>query len=242
MVYELPDWADAAPRRTISPMVDLGELAARLGSVISYDRRGDVIWFDDFEDNIDKWDISISGTGAGVALSTDSARSKGKSAKLTTGDLTGDYALILRYLPHPIWSRIGFEISFTVNNDLDSIEMLINFLDGTDFHQGFIRYRPQLKRLEYWGEDAAWHTLATGIDLFAAVKMFHTMKLVVDPRVDEYVRFLLDDKDYDMAKIKFEHGAYPVAARVYFRLRIETAVDANRSIYVDDAIMTQNEP
>ena len=68
MAGETPDYGRLSAQATVFPVTDLGELAARLGSIVSHDRRGDVIWLDGFEDGLDKWQPTTSGSGAAVDL------------------------------------------------------------------------------------------------------------------------------------------------------------------------------
>ena len=45
-----PDGGEGGETQIIHTVQDVGELAARLGSVSAYFRSGNVVWFDDFED------------------------------------------------------------------------------------------------------------------------------------------------------------------------------------------------
>ena len=60
MAHGARDFGIYAPKETIVTIEDLGELAVRLGSPVNYDRKGDVVWVDGFEDGIDKWDIDLT--------------------------------------------------------------------------------------------------------------------------------------------------------------------------------------
>ena len=116
MAHGQPDFGLYAVKKTVSGLADLGELAVRLGSIITFDRRGDIVWFDDFEGDVFKWERDPSGVDAAIIVSPEAARNGAFSAKLTTGNLADDHATILHHLPYPVTSRVGFEISFTVNN------------------------------------------------------------------------------------------------------------------------------
>jgi len=47
-----PDYGQAGPTSLIATVPDLGELAARLGSNNTWDRRGFILWYDDFEASV----------------------------------------------------------------------------------------------------------------------------------------------------------------------------------------------
>ena len=62
MAHGHPDYGGAAPLATVYTLQDLAELAARLGSIDVFDRRGNVLLLDDFESGIKKW--LFGGTGS----------------------------------------------------------------------------------------------------------------------------------------------------------------------------------
>jgi len=55
VAHGTPDWGVTAGARTVYQMTDLGELAVRLGSIVTHDRRGDVIFLEDFEEGMGRW-------------------------------------------------------------------------------------------------------------------------------------------------------------------------------------------
>jgi len=63
MAHGTPDWGVTASKKTIYSLHDMGELAVRLGSIVSFDRRGDVIFSDSFQNGLGK--VYASGVGAG---------------------------------------------------------------------------------------------------------------------------------------------------------------------------------
>ena len=93
MAHGTPDWGVTAGAVTTYQVTDLGELAVRLGSPISHDRRGDVIWWDDFECTLNKWQTVANGAGSSVALSDARARNGRYSALLISGSAVVDFPL-----------------------------------------------------------------------------------------------------------------------------------------------------
>ncbi|KKK91844.1 hypothetical protein LCGC14_2708890, partial [marine sediment metagenome] len=104
--------------RLESEAINIAELAARLGGIVSFYRRGDVLWLDDFEGTIGKW--AVSGTGASASLSTDDARNGAKSGKLTLG--AGKEIFINRVMGYPVISNMGFEMSWKHDTSLSQYE------------------------------------------------------------------------------------------------------------------------
>ncbi|GAI49683.1 unnamed protein product, partial [marine sediment metagenome] len=58
-----PDYGSSAVKEVAGTLADMGELAARLSSIVEYDRRGDVVYLDDFEEPVLKWSPLAAGAG-----------------------------------------------------------------------------------------------------------------------------------------------------------------------------------
>lgn len=244
----LPDYAALKPVGTvpIGPVytsTDIAELAARLGSIVTFDRRGNVLWFEDFENTLGAWTTHYSGIGGSVALSTTRARSGSFSAKLVTGNVTGNEVWISRSFPLPSSDRLGFEVSFTIVEQMATIkfQIKIDAINGNAYWLA-IQYTYATKKLEYQGIDWEWHTIQE-ILMGSSYSWFHTMKLVFDQHSGKYTRLIWDNAEFDLSTISYScdvgGGALP---KVTVWIEGVTASDLNVPMYIDDVIVTQNEP
>ncbi len=221
---------------------EMAELAARLGSINTFDRRGDVVWMDNFEDNINKWRIIAHGTGASVMLSTESARNGARSAKLVTGAEVHSNTLISRFAIPTVMNVFGVEVSFalTPTHGTHILRLLIN--SGTHRFDTQLRYIRAHRLLSLLTEGMRWIDIDTNADPWDFFSSWNTMKYVVDIINGRYVRVLFDGKAYDVSNIvPFivpEHIAPQILPQIWFR----TATAANLTTYIDDFIFTQNEP
>ncbi|GAI56753.1 unnamed protein product, partial [marine sediment metagenome] len=80
MAHGQPDFGMYQIAKTIYRLADMGELAVRLGSIVTHDRRGDVIWMDNFDSGIAKWYQFASDDDGLVEWSAERSRSGGFSA------------------------------------------------------------------------------------------------------------------------------------------------------------------
>lgn len=225
------------------PLVgDLAELAARLGSINTFDRRGNVVWLDDFEGGVSGWHKVGAGTGNALDVSSKYARSGGYAARLTSGSEEGSSCRMERYFPYPVPGKIGFEISFTIDANTETIHIGFVGLDGTTYFWGAVRYYPDDDTLKYGNTGGTFTSFATGVDLLENDYYFHTAKLVIDVVTGKYVRFILDDAEYDLSE--YDYYSDPLAETPYMfaGFQIFCEKDTNPVSYVDDAILTQNEP
>lgn len=243
MAHGQPDFNRAQGVRTTYQVLDAGENAARQFSIDTFDRRGDVIYLDDFEAaNLNKWAQITSGAGASIALSTARARNGVQSVLLAGGSSVNRSAEIIHSISAPVLSNLGFEIHFATVDVPESYQWQINVYDGTNLTLYEIRFTRATSVLAYLNSSSTFTTFATGIGVAAEDLLFRASKLVIAGADGEYRRFILDNVEYDISGNAGEVSANALSPRweVYFRVISESG-DTDE-VYVDDAICTQNEP
>lgn len=242
MAHGTPDWGVTAGAVTTFQLTDLGELAARLGSLDTFDRRGDLVWGDGFEFSLNKWEVTTDGLGAAVALSTARARNGRYSCLLTAGSDSARFAEIQHAHPVPVTSRLGFEGSFSLGSNLTTLDFTYHIYNGSTLRIWSIRYDDANDRLQYFNSAGVAVTIASALNLPIQQTNFHTLKLVVDYSTGEYVRLLLNNVTYDLSGIAGRSLASAVAAHQRVFVDLVGIVAQNNTVYVDDVILTQNEP
>ncbi len=236
------DFGAYAVKETVSSLADMGELAARLGSIVTFDRRGDVIWFDDFESGIEKWDKSSSGDRGSIEWSAAKSRNGGFSAKITTGAQSGDFATLTAYLPFPVLSRIGVEFSPLLYNYVGKLKLKIYVYDGEFRHQFEIQHFHITKLFQYKGDDDKWHDMSPTLDLAWFSRQFHTLKLVADAQSKLYTRFIANSQSYDLAAFRSYRWGDGAAPHLWIAIEVTNSNTNAGKAHIDDAIVTQNEP
>ena len=242
MPHGLPDWGLAGPKETTYGLDDLGEHAVRLGSPHLWDRRGDVLELTDFREGLGCWEPWLGGVGAAVQLWTGHSRTGAYSVLCITGSTAGMFGGLVNHLPYPVLSRWGFEFSFSVGAATRFWEVGINWETPATIWHSEIRLNFLLGSLQYW--NGAWQTFAPCGPLIGGLNPRHTFKFVVDATLaqPEYVRAILNDLTHPMAGMLVNNagaGGFPVLT-VY--VRHVTNVASNDEAYLDNLIVTQNEP
>lgn len=242
MAHGQPDFGMYAATSTVASMADMAELAARLGSIVTFDRRGNVIWLEDFEHDIGKWETGGLGTGMEVVISSEKARNGQFSAKLVGGSTLGGGAQIKRWSAFPVLGAMGLEVSFAIDSDLNVLYIYFYAFDGDDAIQGKLLYDHVNKKLQYEYPVATWNNIATNLKLEVEYYTFNTIKIVVDFKSQVWKRVILNEVEYplpDVPLIVFGSGITP-----QFRIEIDNAnvAGTNGTVYIDDVIVTQNEP
>jgi len=242
MGHGAPDFGVYAPKETIISIEDLGELAARLGSIVNFDRKGDVLWLDDFEEGIDKWIKVLTVDRGSILWSAAHSHNKGFSALLTTGDTDGDVVGISRWLPVLVLSKIGFETSFTIDDNVKFIDFIFYLDDGSNKHYARIRHVRATHTWQYYDWEGNYQDLSPAISLYERDELFHTIKFVFDLTTGYYSHCKINDTTFDLSSYKYRTISNGVSYYSYFYIRVENNAAVEATSYIDNAIVTQNEP
>jgi len=251
MPHGLPDWGLEGPKLTTYGLDDLGEHVVRLGSPHLWDRRGDAIWLTDFRDGIDgiQWYLDA---GAPVnTLFAGNSRQGAFCIFLEGGGEEGDgYVGIEKILPCPANSRIGLEFSHSICPSAAYVVCEIQIDNPDASHVGRLRYDVANWLLEY--EDATGNWVDTEIVPSAShsTKIEHTTKLVIDfgvldaagNRAPEYVRAVFNDTLYTFLPGVLLGPLAPAAKELTVRIWMENQDLVVADLYLDNVIVTQNEP
>jgi hypothetical protein len=242
MAHGTPDYGVTAGRVTTHRLTDLGELAARLGSPVTFDRRGDVVWWDDFECGLAQIVGSGSGTGNAHALYTTEVRSGAQAVLLTAGS-TDDHLFNLRkHLPPQVESAFGGEFSWRPLSVIESMAARLDFWIPPNEYRAELRWTDATQLLEYADSAGAYQTFAAGVDFAQDNSMFHTFKIVADMATRRYVRAIADDREYDLSGIDMHVFGAASTTLVRLNARLVGRAANNDTVAIDDMIVTQNEP
>ncbi len=241
MPHGHPDWGEGGIVSTIFKVMDLGELAVRLGSPDSFHRGGNVIFLEGFEDGLSRWSAASSGTGAGVTLAVNATRNGAYSAKLTPGNAVGDYALIKHNQAYFPLGKLGVEFSFVWPGNIRYLYLTFWVYTGTTRYEAVLRYDLPAGTIAYKNSGGTYTDLVAGIDLEASSNLFHTLKLISDFTTGEFVRCILDAVTYSMTGLSLYSTADATAPYCYIEIQVTRQVTAIQAVYIDDVILTQNE-
>lgn len=242
MPHGQPDYGLYTQKKTVYGLADLGEVAARLGSVCTYDRRGDVIWFDDFESGIERWLKMGPDAGESAVWSPERASNGGFCYKLSTAAIADNYVEVVHHEAYPVLSKIGFEVSFTYYDDQMIYLFKLNLGTTPTNYNAHIRYNATTEKIEIF-DAGVWRERASGVELFHNTYLFNTMKLVVDFEAPKkYARLIFNEVEYDISDYtprSFSPGTGPTLG---INVRVTTEENVAKIVYIDNAIITQNEP
>ncbi len=223
--------------------ISLSELAARQGSIDIFDRRGEVLFQDGFEDGLNAW-VRSGTAGYIAAASTDSSLNGQKSCKLVTNAVINNTAGISKYLAYPFLTKIGLEFAFTLSDAFNGIyqNSFVVYTGTVQLTAGF-RFNQATGFLQYFSAAGAWANLiAKGLFFDTDFKLYHRIKMVIDLASRKYVRAILDSTPYDLSQYTLSSGASGIEAFLSANITAQATGAQAITSYIDDAIITHNEP
>jgi len=242
MSHGQPDFGMYTLAKTIYRLSDMGELAARLGSIVTFDRRGDVVWLDSFEDGLGAWNFTPGRPGALYATDNDVANRKGFSLKLTTDNVINTGILAASYRAVPVIGCLGFEVSFTGPFTDEWWEFYLDYYDGAHVHRAIVRLVGGSTIVTIWVTAPGIHTFNLAYQLHSLTRGFHTLKLVADFGNDIWKRVIIDNQSWSLTDYGLLVQGDISFPRLYVAANLTTRVNAVKERHIDDVILTQNEP
>ena len=176
--------------------IGLAEHAVRTKATSSpYDRRGTLIYWDDFESPSSRYfsETKLYSNGT-VARSTDNPKFGDFCLKLTTGSTTNDWVRIYYSVNDFHVGKIGAQFSFATQATHALVCLTMEYYDGSKVWTARLDYNLSTDMLRYYGDDGAYHDLITVpyYKGFAGELIpYSTIKLVADFDNKKYVRSLL---------------------------------------------------
>lgn len=242
MARGAPDYGAYASKEVTASISDMGEVAARLGSIDIFDKRGDVVYFDAFEEPVLSW--GVSEINASVYLSSRDVKSRSQAVELNTDAGIDNWASINKSFSILPSKRLGVEVSF------GGVLAGWLFLDAF-YHDGITEYHARARfdaagNIYVWDGDLGDYTLVAAMGVLhygLGTHFFHTMKLVADFETGKYVRLMFSTQEWDISAINlFRIGALVAPYLEVDTGRVNQDAAAFRISSVDDFILTQAEP
>jgi hypothetical protein len=220
--------------------------------ISSLSRTGRVYWQDDFEAYTsavtEKWRQRVG------TISLDTSRPfRGKACmKITTGAVLGNDVEADKYLGALPLGRLGWELwflsQFGVAN-IHDIELGFYLYDGAYCHEAWVAWLGTVGTLQekwqYINSEGDYTDIPNGTQKLyveSDLPIWHHFKLVVDFRTGKYVKLVCDDKTFDLSALSYHKTPDTTKPCIDVGAYIENATATAVSLYVDDVILTDQEP
>lgn len=242
MPHGTPDYGITAGAVTTYQLSDLAELAVRLGSIVSYDRLGEVFFLDDFEQTRPRYATGSDGVGGGVAYSVAEARSGLRSLALTAGSDAGLSAYAFVEECGVVPSGIGLACSFAVTQDTATFTLQIQYDKDGDQMVAALQYNLDTLELLIFNAAGAFEVVATDVHAPKSATRWNAIKVVADFATHQYIRARFGANSYDLSAHEIFRTPSGGGGQFEFSITVGGIAALNSRVCIDDLILTQNEP
>ena len=236
------DYGIAAPSSYTFPIVSWEDYFMRQGLIKTLDGKGDIIFFDSFEEGLSKW---FQQAGAGdnyIELSPDHARGGNWALKFNLAGTAWSSVTAAATIPVAKPNRFGFESNFVMRAEYSCPAWFLYYYDLTKYYHFGVRYRGDTKKLQYWAPPDTWTDFADVEWELEPLYYFHPVKLVIDATKLEYVKFICRGNEYDLSGLKSPWDTLRVRRAIQPRFMWTLISGEYFPSYLDDVIVTTNEP
>lgn len=241
MVHTAEDYSSQWKTEKVHPILDVGELAARIWSPNTWNRQGNVLFMDSFEEGVLNWKEDDNGGAGSVAISTDRSRTGGSSVKLVTSGNGETLVGMSKGFVTGYDGKIGVEFHVLTEDEDIGFRLTVYIYDGTNMYDASILWVPASNTFYYM--DSAQSGVALSTSLYAADddETWVPIKLVVDMENMEYMNARVGNTSFDLSGEGLHSTAAGTEPNFAVLLEVlEYAADPKTG-YIDDVIITQNE-
>jgi hypothetical protein len=242
MAHGAPDYSNVKKGDALFRVDDMAELAVRLGSVVRYDRRGDVLWMTGFNYGLDEVEVAVLGAGSEVTLTTTHVESAPFAVRLGADGTIGAYAAIAKRLSPPASLKVGLGTQFYAATEYGEIDLYLDLYDGAAYTRAKVVYDHDAGELRYLDSTGAYVVFAEGLPNLAGSGAFTNYKMVADLELKEYVRVILGRDTYPLPGVPLFQGAAGTQPFLWGVVLHYTGTTDLTSHYVDNFVVTVNEP
>lgn len=242
MVHGAPDASKITKSGITYPIFDIGELAVRLGSPVTWDRRGTVIGFDTFKDGLGFCQVPTPPAGVTIATDTDLWLIDGKSLKFSFANMITEEPYVNWYLPSPAQGKLGAEMAFAQEIGQSKVSLLVSHHWLTKDYYGKVIFDRVAGTLAYLKSDNTEVVFATSVTAWNLNVFVNVWKLVIDSEACEYVRFLANEHEYDLTGIALRERIISAPHNMYVKVQVYNKTLMECYFWLDRVVFTQNEP
>ena len=241
MAHGVPDDSDVIKQGDVYRVTDLAELAARLRSMVSYDRYGDVVLLDDFTDGLQMWESSGTGGTNYVRLTSTMYLSGGVAVMLVPGAAAGSFSQIAITFSPLLYGPVGVSIAFRFYPVIDALRFEYFSYDGIGLYRYVIVYNVREHTLAYLNSDNNYTVFDTDVDLTYSKMMFHRLKLVVNTLTGTYIRLYINNLTYVFDDVKCYYQGSSEFSNERFIFNVWGYAPYTGYCVIDNLVLTQNE-
>ncbi|MBA7540501.1 hypothetical protein ES705_32800 [subsurface metagenome] len=221
---------------------DKGYMLIKQLPILTVDRKGEVIFYDNFSNGIGIWSGTGSGTGGKAAIATEAFKTAGFSLKMATGVNGVSYGYLTGEIFYLKPSNMGIECNISFNNYVDYITIALHLYTKTQVYTLLIKINITEAKIQLSEDTVNWIDIPTSISLVANIRIFHSLKVVADFINGKYIRLIFDGTSYNISDYSLHSTTDDYYKRTQVNIQTASTSTLSGDTYLDSLVITQNEP
>ena len=242
MVHGGPDNYQVLQKSLTYRLDDLAEHAVRLGVISSIDRSGEILIFENFGDSLGRGTIALGGWGAESDISSVKFRNGGFSLKMKSGNDTRSYVIYGLNTPYPSLSNYGLEAWFYLDSNVDFCRLSLSYYDGVYSNEYIINFNIVDENIKIFDSDGNWQDVDISFKYASVNQPFIGVKLTVDLVNGIFKQLKILNTVYDISSYSAYRTLDATIKSILANFRVNSVDGEYGIIYLDNMIITQNEP
>lgn len=237
-----PDYGISGTVQGQSLILDMSELAVRLGSGNYFDRRGVQVYSERFDYGIRQWSAGFAGAGSHLYLCADYVASGAYAVDMACGTTVGFNSVLQAYFPYPYVANLGLEFHVKHYTAGDSFYAVLHLDDGTYVYSLDVKIKAASKELEITTDTSGISPITLPGYITGPVSPFHVIKFRVDIDNLKWIEVMVDTDEYDLRSAVLNRAAVGTNKQMFlYFATINSDGVAARNI-LDNIIITLDEP
>jgi hypothetical protein len=240
MGQDFPDWGGQYNNQDFYPLFDLAELAVRLGSSVTFDRRGSVIWFDTFEYGLGAWGAPLCLGGGELSLTAERVELPPFAANLTTGAGAGSGCNLYREEHTPRSPTLGMSAGILYSGNIGEFYLEIGHFQAGSVYTYRLIIDVTNNNVDIL-TDGGVVTIDSGSVNAYFTGIFGRYKFVIDLDNHRYVRAQYFGTELDLSD--YSPSQSSTFKNDHLKLLIQATTDSGVEGYItiDNVILTAQE-
>ncbi len=240
MARGLPDDANVLGYGNVYRSDDVTELAARLGSPLTYERRGNVLHSETFALGAATWTVERDGNPETSILSADYNIVGGAALLLANTSGSPELLVATRSLPLFSDARYGLFVMASMGTGTVAFQVAVVHYDGTHKWTYIVKLSSTLETLLYGIEGGSDVELTDVLDFFSGEANFHALALIVDTADNAWRQVTMDGTLYDLTGITPYKANSGTAPRMDLVFTVIPENSAGAGVVIDSVVLVQN--
>jgi hypothetical protein len=239
---DYPDFIQSTTPHSNPVEITRAELAVRLGFPHVFERTGNVLFYETFAHGISDWHPLQNPIANKPLLSSRGLLNSPYCAVLVSDGTAAGFSTIRKDLGYPYLTTFGMEFSFQPSTNIGELFFGIIVYTGDTKHSVWAYYNDSVYKWYVLDDTPAYQEVLTYCIGAHDHTNWHTVKLVVDMVNLRYARLMVDNEDVGLSA--YTPRADADATDPYIYLGIDSFTLGTRifDIYIDNVILTINEP